>query len=153
MWLLWRIGWASVQDFKEDTWWTMRQFGMKMNPFLDSKASWWYSFPPADILFFLLILFPLVLSQLLIKTLQQFIVVGSSTASSSRQRCPQRENPFLSLVTNRFAGPTLAEGLPALQNQPTTSPAVNSAQLTAQSIPLSALLSHPCLSPWICPGA
>lgn len=48
MWLLWRIGWASVQDFKEDTWWTMRQFGMKMNPFLDSKASWWYSFPPAD---------------------------------------------------------------------------------------------------------
>lgn len=113
----------------------------------------WTARPPDDILFLLLILFPLVLSQLLIKTLQQFIVVGSSTASSSRQRCPQRENPFLSLVTNRFAGPTLAEGLPALQNQPTTSPAVNSAQLTAQSIPLSALLSHPCLSPWICPGA
>lgn len=149
LWLLWRIGWASVQDFKEDTWWSMRQFGMWIKPFLDSKASWWYSFPPADFLF------PLVLSQLLgiIKTLQQFIVVGSSTTSSSWQRFPQGENPFPSLVTNRFAGPTLSGALPALQTLPPPSPAVNNAQLTAQSIPLSALLSHPCLSLWICPGA
>lgn len=110
-----------------------------MKPFLDSKASWWYSFPPAGSLF------PLVFSQLLsiIKTWQQFLVVGSSTASSSWQRFPQRENPFLSLVTNRFAGPTLSRPPPALQNQATPSPEVNNAQLTAQSIPLSALLSHP----------